>query len=58
VISPSGCPSPEVGPGQLLHHRDHHRDVNTPKVIGNGGWQAFSQLTYGGDKILYAVVSA
>jgi hypothetical protein len=35
-------------------------DVHTPSVIGNGGWQRFSQLSYGGInnglKILYAVV--
>ena len=45
---------------QLLHYRDTTRngtsDVNSPAVIGNDGWQRFSQLSYGGKKILYAVV--
>lgn len=45
--------------GQLLFYRDFTRngtgDVNTPSVIGLGGWQQMRHLTYGGDGILYAV---
>jgi Tachylectin len=49
----------EFRSGQLLFYRDETRngtgDVNTPSVIGLGGWQAMQHLTYGGDGILYAV---
>jgi hypothetical protein len=45
--------------GQLLFYRDNNRngtgDVNTPAVIGLGGWAQFLRLFYGGDGILYAV---
>jgi hypothetical protein len=45
--------------GQLLFYRDQTRngtgDVNTPAVIGLGGWQQFIQLFSGGDGIIYAV---
>jgi hypothetical protein len=45
--------------GQLLFYRDHTRDgtgdVNTPSVIGLGGWQQFKHLFSGGDGIIYAV---
>jgi hypothetical protein len=49
---------------ELLYYRDSTRDgtgdVNSPSTIGDGGWQLFSQLSYGGNaggsKILYAVV--
>jgi len=45
--------------GQLLFYRDNTRngtgDVNTPAVIGLGGWTQFLRLFYGGDGILYAV---
>ncbi len=45
--------------GQLLFYRDNTRngtgDVNTPGVIGLGGWQQFLHLFSGGDGIIYAV---
>jgi hypothetical protein len=48
--------------GQLLFYRDTTRngtgDVNTPAVIGLGGWQQFSRLFSGGNGILYAVDGA
>ncbi len=36
--------------------RDGTGDVNTPSVIGLGGWQAMKHLFHGGDGIIYAVV--
>ena len=48
--------------GQLLFYRDGTRDgtgdVNTPGVIGLGGWQEFLHLFSGGEGILYAVNTA
>ena len=45
--------------GRLLFYRDFTQngtgDVNTPKVIGQGGWQQFKFLFSGGDGIIYAV---
>jgi len=45
--------------GQLLFYRDHTRDgtgdVNTPSVIGLGGWQQFKFVFSGGEGIIYAV---
>jgi hypothetical protein len=45
--------------GQLLFYRDRTRngtgDVNTPSLIGQGGWQQFTHLFYGGNGIIYAV---
>jgi hypothetical protein len=45
--------------GQFLFYCDWTRngtdDVNTPSVIGQGGWQQFTRLFYGGNGILYAV---
>jgi hypothetical protein len=44
---------------QLLLYRDRTRngtgDVNTPSLIGSGGWQQFTHLFYGGNGIIYAV---
>ena len=46
-------------PGQLLFYRDTTQngtgDVNTPLVIGQGGWNAFKFLFSGGNGIIYAV---
>ena len=48
--------------GQLLFYRDTTRDgtgdVNTPGVIGLGGWDQFLHLFSGGDGIIYAVNTA
>ena len=45
--------------GQLLFYRDWNRDgtgdVNTPSVIGQGGWQVMKHLFDGGQGIIYAV---
>jgi hypothetical protein len=45
--------------GRLLFYRDFTRngtgDVDTPKVIGLGGWAGFKFLFSGGDGIIYAV---
>jgi hypothetical protein len=45
--------------GRLLFYRDFTRngtgDVDTPKIIGLGGWAGFKFLFSGGDGILYAV---
>jgi hypothetical protein len=45
--------------GRLLFYRDTTQngtgDVNTPKVIGLGGWAGFRFLFSGGDGIIYAV---
>lgn len=45
--------------GQLLFYRDTTQngsgDVNTPAVIGLGGWQQFIHLFSGGNGIIYAV---
>jgi hypothetical protein len=45
--------------GQLLFYRDRNRDgtgdVNTPSVIGLGGWQQFIHLFSGRNGIIYAV---
>jgi len=45
--------------GRLLFYRDYTRngtgDVDTPKVIGLGGWAGFKFLFSGGDGIIYAV---
>ena len=47
--------------GRLLFYRDTTRhgtgDVNTPSVIGQGGWQAMKFLFAGGDGIIYAAVA-
>ncbi|MEG9437027.1 hypothetical protein JAO29_12765 [Edaphobacter sp. HDX4] len=45
--------------GRLLFYRDYTRngtgDVDTPSVIGLGGWAGFKFLFSGGDGIIYAV---
>jgi hypothetical protein len=45
--------------GRLLFYRDHTQDgtgdVNTPSVIGLGGWAGFKFLFSGGNGIIYAV---
>jgi hypothetical protein len=45
--------------GQLFFYRDQTRngtgDVNTPSVIGHGGWQVMKFLCDGGQRIIYAV---
>src|SRR4051794_40852919 len=45
--------------GRLLFYRDYAQngtgDVDTPKVIGRGGWADFKFLFSGGDGIIYAV---
>ena len=45
--------------GKLLFYRDFHRDgtgdVDTPSVIGLGGWDAFNSLFSGGNGAIYAV---
>ena len=45
--------------GQLLFYRDTTRngtgDVNTPSVIGQGGWQAMKFLFAGDPGVIYAV---
>ena len=45
--------------GELLFYRDNTRngtgDVDTPAVIGQGGWQQFLHLFSGGEGIIYAV---
>lgn len=48
--------------GRLLFYRDYHQDgtgdVDTPSVIGLGGWDVFSFLFSGGNGAIYAVDSA
>lgn len=45
--------------GQLLFYRDNTQngtgDVNSPSVIGQGGWLQFTHLFYGGNGIIYGV---
>jgi hypothetical protein len=45
--------------GKLLFYRDANQngtgDVNSPSVIGQGGWQDFKFLFSGGNGIIYAV---
>jgi hypothetical protein len=47
--------------GKLLFYRDTNQngtgDVNTPSVIGQGGWQVFKFLAAGGNGIIYAAVA-
>lgn len=48
--------------GRLLFYRDSTQggtgDVDTPSVIGRGGWEEFTSLFSGGNGIIYAVNNA
>ena len=55
----SNDPRDHRSAGKLLFYRDFHRDgtgdVDTPSVIGLGGWDAFNFLFSGGNGAIYAV---